>query len=156
MVHFIYQCTNFTVSSQTMQHISLQQIQIHTNVKHVNKTPSSSLKEGFVCILQSNSWLGLREVCQVGSSWCKITVMLSKLTVRQRGVVCSISGLSPTPTWIECSQAKYMVRRVSWWTWTALAKAWWSRPLLWPDVWLPSALKYQDFSWTFHKIRHSL
>lgn len=38
-----------------------------------------------------------------------------------------------------------MVRRVSWWIWTALAKACWSRPLLWPDVWLPSALKRQHF-----------
>ena len=37
-------------------------------------------------------------------------------------------------------QAKYMVRSVSWWICTALARACWSRPLLWPDVWLPSAL----------------
>ena len=43
-------------------------------------------------------------------------------------------------------QAKYMVRRVSWWICTALAKACWSRPLLWPDVWLPSALKSQKCS----------
>lgn len=39
------------------------------------------------------------------------------------------------------AQAKYMVRSVSWWICTALARACWSRPLLWPDVWLPSALQ---------------
>lgn len=38
------------------------------------------------------------------------------------------------------AQAKYMVLRVSWWICTALARACWSRPLLWPEVWLPSAL----------------
>lgn len=42
------------------------------------------------------------------------------------------------------AQAKYIVRRVSWWICTALARACWSRPLLWPDVWLPSALPKHD------------
>ena len=59
-VDFIYQCTNFSSSSLTLQHISLQQIQIHTNAQHVNKSFSNSIpmKTGFFCI-QSNSWLGL-------------------------------------------------------------------------------------------------
>lgn len=58
---------------------------------------------------------------------------------------CSWSHVNPT--WCAQSlntrtcQAKYMVRSVSWWTWTALANAWWSRPLLCPEVWLPSALQ---------------
>lgn len=43
-----------------------------------------------------------------------------------------------------CLQAKYMVRRVSWWTCTALARAWGSRPLLCPDMWLPSPLKRKN------------
>lgn len=59
---------------------------------------------------------------------------------------CSWSRVNPTlrrtesPN-IKTCQAKYIVRNVSWWTWTALASAWWSLPLLWPDVWLPSALE---------------
>lgn len=55
---------------------------------------------------------------------------------------CRWSRVNPTPHTIvnTTRQAKYMVRSVSWWTWTALASAWWSRPLLCPEVWLPSAL----------------
>lgn len=55
---------------------------------------------------------------------------------------CRWSRVNPTPHTIvnTTCQAKYMVRSVSWWTWTALASAWWSRPLLCPEVWLPSAL----------------
>lgn len=33
-----------------------------------------------------------------------------------------------------------MVLSVSWWIWTALARAWGSLPLLCPETWLPSAL----------------
>lgn len=59
---------------------------------------------------------------------------------------CSWSGVNPTlpcpePLNIRTRQAKYIVRSVSWCTWTALASAWWSLPLLCPEVWLPSALK---------------
>lgn len=59
---------------------------------------------------------------------------------------CSWSHVNPTRHTIvnmTTRQAKYMVRSVSWWTWTALASAWWSRPLLCPEVWLPSALRGQ-------------
>lgn len=48
-----------------------------------------------------------------------------------------------------CLQAKYMVRRVSWWTCTALARAWGSRPLLCPDMWLPSPLKRKHIKKSF-------
>lgn len=59
---------------------------------------------------------------------------------------CSWSRVDPTrhsAVNTTARQAKYMVRSVSWWTWTALASAWWSRPLLCPEVWLPSALRGQ-------------
>lgn len=45
-----------------------------------------------------------------------------------------------------------MVRSVSWWICTALAKACWSRPLLWPEVWLPSALSLQIIAENYIKI----
>lgn len=57
---------------------------------------------------------------------------------------CSWSRVNPTRYTVvntETCQAKYMVRSVSWWTCTAFANAWWSRPLLCPEVWLPSALQ---------------
>lgn len=68
--------------------------------------------------------------CSLGNCWSK----------------CSWSHVNPTLYCtellnIKTCQAKYIVRNVSWWTWTALASAWWSLPLLWPEVWLPSALK---------------
>ena len=172
MVDFFCQCTNF--SSHTSQCIPLQHIQTHTNAQHVNKTSSSSNpnKEGFFSMLQSNSWLGLGgswglkyncrhvgywQACKVGRSRRETTVMLSTAdseTARDR--VFHQWGLTHPQPGVVCSQAKYMVRRVSWWIWTALAKACWSRPLLWPDVWLPSALKREHwritlgFSWTLH------
>lgn len=41
MVDFFYQCTNFSFSFHTLQHMPLRQIQTHTNAQHLNKTSSS-------------------------------------------------------------------------------------------------------------------
>lgn len=127
-----------------------------TNARHVNKASSSSIlkKEWLFCMLQSNCWngfggfkyncrhLGYWHVCLVGRSQCETTVMLSTAdSETAEGSAFHQWCLTHAFLGVGCSQAKYMVRKVSWWTWTALAKAWWSRPLLWPDVWLPSALK---------------
>lgn len=63
-----------------------------------------------------------------------IEIVPTQVEIMAEGLVMETDGI----------QAKYMVRRVSWWIWTALARAWGSRPLLWPDTWLPSPLQRQQ------------
>lgn len=125
MVGFVYQCTNFTFSSQILQHISLHRILIHTNAQHVNKTCSSviPIKEGIFCILQSNAGLvfvglGLKYncrhmsnwlVCKIGRSWCETTVMLSKAdSETARGSVLHQWGLT------HANLGLYTLRQSTW------------------------------------------
>lgn len=141
------------ISVQTLP-FPLRQTQTHTNAQHVKKKLFQLNPPERGVTLHLTGWLWAKTYLQiywesdmsvgygdhhVRPFWCHL-----QLTEKQwGGTGFQQRGLTHVNLLSVLTQAKYMVRRVSWWICTALAKACWSRPLLWPDVWLPSALKRQ-------------